>query len=43
MAAFVISEVEVLDEDSAKQYRLLAENSVENYGGRYLAQAAAAL
>jgi uncharacterized protein (DUF1330 family) len=40
MAAYVISEVEVLDEASAEQYRTLAQASIEEHGGRYLVRAA---
>jgi uncharacterized protein (DUF1330 family) len=40
MAAYVISEVEVLDEDSFEQYRTLAKASIEEHGGRYLVRAA---
>ena len=40
MAAYVISEVEVLDEDSFEQYRNLAKASIEKHGGRYLVRAA---
>jgi uncharacterized protein (DUF1330 family) len=40
MAAYVISEVEVLDESSIEQYRNLAKASIEKHGGRYLVRAA---
>ena len=40
MAAYVISEVEVLDEARMEQYRSLAKASIEEYGGRYLVRAA---
>jgi uncharacterized protein (DUF1330 family) len=40
MAAYVISEVEVLEEDSVEQYRVHAKASIEKYGGRYLVRAA---
>ena len=40
MAAYVISEVEVLDEPSFEQYRNLAKKSIDEYGGRYLVRAA---
>src|SRR5205823_4838784 len=40
MAAYVISEVEVLEEDSFEQYRSLAKVSIEKHGGRYLVRAA---
>jgi uncharacterized protein (DUF1330 family) len=43
MAAFVISEVEIINEDSANQYRQLAAASIAAYGGRYLARAAQAV
>jgi uncharacterized protein (DUF1330 family) len=36
MAAYVIYEVEVLDEDSFEQYRSRAQISIEQHGGRYL-------
>lgn len=42
MAAFVISEVEILDESAAAHYRRLAARSIEQYGGRYLVRAAEA-
>jgi uncharacterized protein (DUF1330 family) len=34
--AYVISEVEILDEGRADVYRSLAAASIERYGGRYL-------
>jgi uncharacterized protein (DUF1330 family) len=40
MAAYVISEVEALDEDSFENYRNLAKASIEKHGGRYLVRAA---
>ena len=43
MSAFVISEVEILNEDAAGQYRQLAAASIAKYGGRYLARAAEAV
>ena len=39
MAAYVISEVETLDEDSFEQYRTRAQISIEQHGGRYLVRA----
>ncbi|HEY6500398.1 MAG TPA: DUF1330 domain-containing protein [Streptosporangiaceae bacterium] len=36
MAAYVISEVEVYDEEQARRYRDLAADSITRYGGRYL-------
>lgn len=42
MPAFVISEVEILDESAAAQYRQLAAASIALYGGRYLVRAAEA-
>jgi uncharacterized protein (DUF1330 family) len=39
MAAYVISEVEVLDEGSFEQYRSRAKTSIELHGGRYLVRA----
>ncbi|HEY0537129.1 MAG TPA: DUF1330 domain-containing protein [Actinoallomurus sp.] len=38
MAAYVISEVEVLDEQRVDTYRELAAASIAQYGGRYLAR-----
>ncbi len=42
MAAYVISEVEILDEAAAGQYRPLAAASIAEFGGRYLARGAEA-
>lgn len=42
MKAYVISEVEVLDEGAADEYRRLAAASIEDHGGRYLARGAEA-
>jgi uncharacterized protein (DUF1330 family) len=36
VSAYVISEVEVLDEAAAQRYRGLAVQSIARYGGRYL-------
>ena len=36
MSAYVISDVEVLDESQAQHYRQLAAASIAHYGGRYL-------
>jgi uncharacterized protein (DUF1330 family) len=35
-AAYVISEVEILDENLGNTYRRLAAESIAQYGGRYL-------
>jgi uncharacterized protein (DUF1330 family) len=40
MAAYVISEVEILDESFADRYRTLAAASIEEHGGRYLVRGA---
>jgi uncharacterized protein (DUF1330 family) len=40
MAAYVISEVEPLEQESFEQYRSLAKESIEQHGGRYLVRAA---
>jgi uncharacterized protein (DUF1330 family) len=40
MAAYVISEVEVYDEEQARRYRDLAADSISRYGGRYLVRMA---
>jgi uncharacterized protein (DUF1330 family) len=38
--AYVISEVEILDEELANEYRPLAAASIAEYGGRYLVRGA---
>jgi uncharacterized protein (DUF1330 family) len=38
MTAYVISDVEILDDELIKKYRLLAQESIAKYGGRYLAR-----
>ncbi len=40
MAAYVISEVAIVDAEAAAHYRRLAAASIEKYGGRYLARGA---
>ena len=40
MAAYVISEVEMLDETQGRRYRELAAASIARHGGRYLARGA---
>jgi uncharacterized protein (DUF1330 family) len=42
MPAFVMSEVEIVNEGAAARYRQLAAASIEAYGGRYLARGAEA-
>lgn len=42
MKAYVVSEVEVLDEKAASDYRRLAAASITDYGGRYHARGAKA-
>ena len=42
MAAYVLSEVEILDEQESQNYRRLAAASIAEYGGRYLARGAEA-
>jgi len=42
VAAFVISEVEVIDEKIANDYRRLAAASITEFGGRYLVRGATA-
>jgi len=41
MTAYVISEVEMLDETQGARYRELAETTIRRHGGRYLARGAA--
>lgn len=43
MAAYVISEVEVLDEEHMREYRDLAAASIAEHGGKYLARGADAI
>ncbi len=43
MAAYAISEVEIVNEDAANRYKQLAADSIAAYGGRYLARAAEAV
>jgi uncharacterized protein (DUF1330 family) len=38
MSAYVISDVDILDDELIKTYRLLAQESIAKYGGRYLAR-----
>jgi uncharacterized protein (DUF1330 family) len=40
MTAYVISEVEILDEEAARRYREIAASSIAAHGGRYLARGA---
>ena len=40
MPAYVLSEVEILDDSAAARYRELAAASIAAYGGRYLARGA---
>ena len=42
MKAYVISEVEVLDEEAADDYRQLAASSIAEHGGSYLVRGARA-
>ena len=42
MAAYVISEVQIVDEAMFSRYRELAASSIALYGGRYLARGAGA-
>jgi uncharacterized protein (DUF1330 family) len=42
MAAYVISEVEVRDDEAIERYRTLAGQSIAQYGGRYLVRGGAA-
>ena len=41
MAAYVISEVEMLDETQGRRYRELAASSIARHGGHYLVRGAA--
>lgn len=41
MAAYVISEVEVLDQVLIEKYRSLAQAAIAKYGGRYIARGGA--
>jgi uncharacterized protein (DUF1330 family) len=41
MAAYVVSEVEILDEAQADIYRALASASIERYDGRYIVRGGA--
>ena len=40
MSAYVISEVEIVDESIAKNYMKFAETSILEYGGRYIVRGA---
>lgn len=40
MAAYVISELEVLDEEKMQEYRRLAAASIAEHGGKYLVRGA---
>jgi uncharacterized protein (DUF1330 family) len=40
MTAYVISEVEILDEEKADRYRELASAAIQDHGGRYLVRGA---
>ena len=42
MAAYVISEVEVLDTNLAEEYKVLAARSIADHGGRYIVRGAKA-
>lgn len=42
MSAYVISEVEIVDESAAKNYMKFAETSIVEYGGQYLVRGAEA-
>lgn len=41
MTAYVISEVEILDESRGRRYRELAAASIARHGGRYIVRGAA--
>jgi uncharacterized protein (DUF1330 family) len=40
VSAYVISEVEIIDENIAARYRSLAERSITQYGGTYIVRGA---
>lgn len=40
MSAYLISEVEILNEDAAEKYKQVASTSIAKYGGKYLVRAA---
>jgi uncharacterized protein (DUF1330 family) len=42
MSAYVISEVDILDQAAMERYRALAAPSIADYGGRYLVRGGAA-
>jgi uncharacterized protein (DUF1330 family) len=42
MTAYVISEVQILDERTANEYRTRAAASIERYGGKYIVRGAEA-
>jgi uncharacterized protein (DUF1330 family) len=41
MKAYVISDVEIVDRAVMERYRALAESTIAQYGGRYLARGGA--
>jgi uncharacterized protein (DUF1330 family) len=41
LSAYVISDVEILDQEPIVAYRTLAQESIAKYGGRYLARGGA--
>jgi uncharacterized protein (DUF1330 family) len=41
MTAYVVSEVEILDEREADRYRALASETIAQYGGRYIVRGGA--
>ena len=43
MAAYVISEVEILDENLGENYKTLAARSISEYGGTYIVRGAQAI
>ncbi|MGI9317685.1 MAG: DUF1330 domain-containing protein, partial [bacterium] len=38
MSAYVIVEVEVIDQEGFEKYRQMAPESIEHFGGRYIAR-----